>query len=100
MTVKLLTLIVKYEFFVLANRNVANYQFLLVYILRLRITNKTIQVDDIEFGQLWIPLCSVTIPKCNKTPSGISTLARHFAPARELACVDGDNVEMYCAFCF
>ena len=43
MTVKLLTFLLKYKVFVLANQNVANYQFLLFCTSRLRITNKTIQ---------------------------------------------------------
>ena len=45
----------------------------------------TSNVHDIEFGQHWIPLCSVKIPRCNKSTGGIRTLARRFAPARGLS---------------
>ena len=56
----------KYKCSYLANRDVADYPSLLVQISRMRI-------DDIEFGRLWIRLCSVKIPGSNKSPSGTIT---------------------------
>ena len=67
----LLTFFMKYKFSCLANRDVADYQSLLIQISRMRIHNKTIER---RWHRIWTTLhsaiWSVKIPECNKSPSG------------------------------
>ena len=59
MTAKLLTFSLKYKLFVLANQDFVNYQSLLPYILRMRISNKTVERQPSTVQHIiWITLDS------------------------------------------